>query len=268
MSLCLRPRDDQGQSLRGFEITTQPSAALSTQTDDFGNTHHVFNLHQEHDELRIVARSDVRSDVPDPLPLALPRKAWLEARSRARSFEHWDFASPSPLTRPSPALTAFMDRHQIEPVADPLTDLLRLSNTLHGTFRYEPGATTVESTTEHILETGRGVCQDYAHVMIAITRSWGVPCRYVSGYLDDTSLNAGTSVGTHAWVECLLPEIGWLGFDPTNNALADEHYIRVGVGRDYRDVSPTRGVLHGGGKTELEVDVLVRRLEGSTESSS
>ena len=267
MSLCLRPRDDQGQSLHGFEITTEPAATLNTRADHFGNTHHVFNLHQEHDALRIVGRSDVRSAVSDPLPLALARDAWLETRSSARSFEYWDFASPTALTRPGNALTAFMDRHQIAPVADPLTDLLRLSNTLHGTFRYEPGATTVESTTEHILETGRGVCQDYAHVMIAIARSWGVPSRYVSGYLDDASPNAATSVGTHAWVECLLPEIGWLGFDPTNNALADEQYIRVGVGRDYRDVSPTRGVLHGGGKTELEVDVSVRRVEGSWEES-
>ena len=268
MSLCLQPRNDRGQSLHGFELTTEPTAVLNKQTDHFGNTHHVFNLHQEHDELRIVGRSDVRSAVPDPLPLALPRDAWPETRSLARSFEHWDFATPSALARSSPALTAFMDHHQIAPIADPLTDLLRLSSTLHSTFRYEPGATTVESTTEHILETGRGVCQDYAHVMIAIARSWRVPSRYVSGYLDDASLRTGTPVGTHAWVECLLPEIGWLGFDPTNNALADEQYIRVGVGRDYRDVSPTRGVLHGGGKTELEVDVMVRRLEGEPKGSS
>ena len=268
MSLCLRPREDRGQSLHGFEITTEPAAVLSTRTDHFGNTHHVFNLHKEHDALRIVGRSDVRSAVPDPLPLALSRDAWPEARSWARSFDHWDFTSPSALTRPSAALTAFMDHHQVAPAADPLTDLLRLSNTLHSTFRYEPGATTVESKTEHILETGRGVCQDYAHVMIAIARSWGVPCRYVSGYLDDASLNTGTSVGTHAWVECLLPDVGWLGFDPTNNALADDQYIRVGVGRDYRDVSPTRGVLHGGGKTELEVDVVIRRVESSSETSS
>ena len=263
MTLCLRPREDQGQSLDGFEIKTEPAAVLNAQTDYYGNTHHVFNLHQEHDALRIVMHSDVRSAVPDPLPLALERDAWSEARSWSSSFEYWDFASPSALTRPTPALAAFIDRHQIAPVADPLTDLLRLSSTLHRAFRYEPGTTTAESTTERILETGCGVCQDYAHVMIAIARFWGIPSRYVSGYLADASLNAETSVGTHAWVECRLPEIGWLGFDPTNNALADEQYIRVGIGRDYRDVSPTRGVRHGGGETQLEVDVLVRCLEGS-----
>ena len=268
MTLCLQPRDDRGQSLHGFEIRTEPAAALNAQTDYYGNTHHVFNLHQAHDALRIVMHSDVCSAAPDPLPLALPRDAWREARSWSKSFEHWDFASPSALTRPTPALAAFVDSNQIAPVADPLTDLLRLSSTLHRVFRYEPGATTAESTTERILETGCGVCQDYAHVMIAIARSWGIPSRYVSGYMGDASPNAETSVGTHAWVECRLPEIGWLGFDPTNNALADEQYIRVGIGRDYRDVSPTRGVLHGGGETQLDVEVLVRCLERSPETSS
>ena len=268
MTLCLQPRDDRGQSLQGFEIKTEPAAVLNAQTDYYGNTHHVFNLHQEHDALRIVMRSDVCSAVPDPLPLALPRDAWREARSWSNSFEYWDFASPSALTRPTPALAAFVDRHQIAPVADPLTDLLRLSSTLHRAFRYEPGTTAAESTTERILETGCGVCQDYAHVMIAIARSWGIPSRYVSGYMGDASAHAETSVGTHAWVECRLPEIGWLGFDPTNNALADEQYIRVGIGRDHHDVSPTRGVLHGGGETELDVEVIVRCLQGSPESSS
>ena len=266
MTLCLQPREDRGQSLREFEIKTEPAAALSSQTDSYGNTHHVFSLHQKHDALRIVAHSDVRTAVPAPLPLALARDAWREARSAARAFEHWDFTSPSPLTRPTPALTALIDRHRIAPAADPLTDLLRLSSTLHRVFRYEPGVTTAESTMERILRTGAGVCQDYAHVMIAVARSWGIPSRYVSGYLGDTGLTE-TSVGTHAWVECLLPEIGWLGFDPTNNALADEQYILVGMGRDYRDVSPTRGVLHGGGETELEVEVRVRCLEGGPEMS-
>lgn len=263
MTLCLRPRDDHGQSVHGFEIRTEPAAVLHAQTDYYGNTHHVFNLHKQHDVLRIVMRSEVCSAAPDPLPLALAPDAWAEARSRANSFEYWDFASPSALTRPSPTLAGFIDRHQIAPVADPLTDLLRLSSTLNRAFHYQPGTTTAESTMERILETGRGVCQDYAHVMIAVARLWGIPSRYVSGYMADSSLNAEASVGTHAWVECLLPEVGWLGFDPTNNALADEQYIRVGVGRDYRDVSPTRGVRHGGGEAELEVEVLVRRVEDS-----
>ena len=119
----------------------------------------------------------------------------------------------------------------------------------------------MESPVEHILETGRGVCQDYAHLMIAIARSWGIPTRYVSGYLNptDQSGEQAPSNATHAWVECRLPELGWIGFDPTNQSFAGEGgKVHIAVGRDYHDVSPTRGVLQGGGATHLEVDVRTR----------
>ena len=118
------------------------------------------------------------------------------------------------------------------------------------------------SPIEHILETGRGVCQDYAHVMIAIVRSWGVPTRYVSGFVAASDALAGKvkHSATHAWLECLLPGIGWTGFDPTNRVLAGPAHVRVAAGRDYRDVSPTRGVFVGGGHSVLEVDVAIREL--------
>ena len=178
-------------------------------------------------------------------------------RSRRESCADWDFAHPSALVRPSPALAAFVDRHRIEPVDDPLESLLQLSHTLHHCLQYIPGSTSAESPVEHILETGRGVCQDYAHLMIAIARSWGIPTRYVSGYLnpdEQTQSNA-----THAWVECRLPGLGWVGFDPTNQSFAGKGgKVHIAVGRDYRDVSPTRGVLQGGGETRLEVNVRTR----------
>ncbi len=96
--------------------------------------------------------------------------------------------------------------------------------------------------------------------MIAIARSWGIPARYVSGYLSVTGQAGEQAPGnaTHAWVECLLPELGWVGFDPTNQSLADDRHVRIAVGCDYQDVSPTRGVFQGGGETRLEVDVRVR----------
>ena len=183
--------------------------------------------------------------------------AWEEIRSLGESCAYWDFTHPSALVRPSPALAAFADRHRIVPRDDPLESLLQLSHTLHHCLHYIPGSTTVESPVEHILETGRGVCQDYAHLMIAIARSWGIPARYVSGYLNPTDQFGEQTMGntTHAWVECRLPELGWVGFDPTNQSLADKRNVRIAIGRDYRDVSPTRGVLQGGGEIRLKVDV-------------
>ena len=112
---------------------------------------------------------------------------------------------------------------------------------------------------KRILETRRGVCQDYTHVMIALGRTWGIPSRYVSGYLHlEGAAGEQTPEGaSHSWAEFLLPDIGWLGIDPTNDCVADHRHVRVAVGRDYADAAPTRGTLFGGGAAELEVRVKV-----------
>ncbi len=261
MLLCLEPRENRGQRLLDFEIETQPPANLNRETDCFGNTRHLLDLHQTHQILEITTRSTVETVPAPPLPAHLHTGAWEEIRSRRESCAEWDFTHPSALVRPSPTLTEFVDRHGIAPMDDPLASLLQLSHTLHDCLQYIPGSTTAESPVEHIIETGRGVCQDYAHLMIAIARSWDIPARYVSGYLNPTDLSGASapSNATHAWVECRLPELGWVGFDPTNQSFAGEGgKVHIAVGRDYHDVSPTRGVLQGGGETHLEVDVRVR----------
>ena len=259
MLLCLEPRKGRGQRLLNFEIETQPPACLNRETDCFGNARHLLDLHQAHQTLEIATRSTVEAMPAPPLPRRLPTGAWEELCSRESSFADWDFTHSSALVRPSPALAAFVERHRIAPVDDPLESLLQLSHALHHCLHYIPGSTSAESPVEHILETGQGVCQDYTHLMLAIARSWGIPARYVSGYLhstqsDDQALNNAT----HAWVECWLPELGWLGFDPTNPSLAGTGSVCIAVGRDYRDVSPTRGVRQGGGATHLEIEVRMR----------
>ena len=259
MSLCLKPRDDSGQRLLHFEIVATPPAPLNGETDCFGNTKHVLNVHREHEALEITARSTVETAPATSLPGSLGACAWEEISSWARSFAHWDFTHASAFARPSPALAHFVDRLGISQGEDPLESLLRLADTLHHSFEYVPGSTSAVSPIEHILESGRGVCQDYAHVMIAIARSWGVPARYVSGYVHVSEAGEqAPGSATHAWVECLLPDLGWVGFDPTNRGLPDERHVRIGVGRDYRDVAPTRGVLTGGAESSLEVDVQMR----------
>ena len=265
MLLCLQPRADRGQRLLHFEIETRPPACLNPEADCFGNTRHVLNLHRAHRDLEILARSTVEAAPAPPLPERLGAGAWEEARSLGDAFAEWDFTHPSALARPSPALAAFVDRHRIEPGPDPLESLFRLSDTLHRVVRYLPGSTSAESPVDHVLETGQGVCQDYAHLMIAIARSWGIPTRYVSGYLRVTGQDREQAPenATHAWVECRLPGLGWVGFDPTNRSLAGEGHVRIAVGRDYRDVSPTRGVRQGGGEARLDVDVRVRTDAGA-----
>ncbi len=123
----------------------------------------------------------------------------------------------------------------------------------------------MDSTIDDILTSKEDVCQDYAHVLVAIARSWGVPTPYVSGYLYVTGDGSGqpgsaSRAATHAWAETRLPRVGWIGLDPTNRTLADQKYVRIAVGRDYRDVPPTRGVIEGGGDSQLEVDVRMTLL--------
>ena len=262
LSLCLKPRDDSGQRLLSFDVATDPPAPLNNETDFFGNTKQVMNIHREHESLELTSRATVERARPTALPDSLASGAWEEIRSWAESFSYWDFTHPSAFVQSSPALTAFVDELEIKPQDDPLKALLQLSDTLYRSFQYVPGSTSVVSPIEHILESRQGVCQDYAHVMIAIARSWKVPARYVSGYLyiDGQDAEGVPQAATHAWTECHLPGLGWIGFDPTNRCLADERHVRVAIGRDYQDVAPIRGVFVGGGEVRLAVDVRVRAI--------
>ena len=257
MSLCLMPRDDGGQRLLRFSISTDPPASMNSEADTYGNTKHVLNIHREHQFLEIATRSTVETTPPPDLPSSLAPNAWEKICRDRESLAHWDFTHDSAFVRPSPALTDFVERVGIKPTKDPLESVSLLSDNIYHALQYVPGSTSAVSPIEHALESGQGVCQDYAHVMIAIARSWGVPTRYVSGYLyvaGKDGEQARTSA-SHAWVECLFPDLGWVGFDPTNHCLADQRHVRVAVGRDYQDVSPVRGVLRGGGGARMEVEV-------------
>lgn len=280
MSLCMQPRSSVRQQLLHFALTIDPFTLYSVGLDPYGNTKHVFSVHQWHDSLKITARTTIETGPTARLPRSLAAGAWDTIRAWRDSFALWDFTHDSPLARSTPALTAFIEREGIEPADDPLQAVGMLSEKLHSVFDYVPGSTTAASPIDHILETGRGVCQDYAHVMIAIARSWDVPARYVSGYVHvtgegreqaqassqtQTLSQAQTSsqtphTATHAWVECRLPGLGWVGFDPTNQTLADDHHVTIAVGRDYQDVPPSKGVLHGFVDSVLEVDVRMRLL--------
>ena len=258
MSVCLRPQNDEGQQLLRFDLTTDPPTPHNPEPDAFGNTKHVLNIHREHDGLTVTAHSIVVVLPFEAAPESLGADAWDELRAVSEPFADWDFTHPTPLTMPSAELGAFMERTGLDSAAaDPLTALRALMSAIHDSFTYEKGSTSVGSPIDQMLATGKGVCQDYAHVMLAVARQWGVPSRYVSGYVDIGETRSGA---THAWVECRLPGLGWVGFDPTNGCLADHRHIRIGAGRDYQDVAPTRGVLHGSGATELAVEVRVRQL--------
>lgn len=262
MTLYLRPLRGRRQWVRSFSVRTNPGGALFDFTDPFGNTGHFLDRPTPHERMVVRARSRVELEPSAPLPDRLASGAWETVRGAARDPRLWAFAHPSRFVQPdSRPLRQFVSAQGLDPLDDPLATALALRSRLHQTFEYAPGATAVDSPIERILETGRGVCQDYAHVMASILRGWGVPCRYVSGYLgpEPESAEEEEAEGqSHAWVECWFPELGWTGFDPTNDS-GDDRHVRVAVGRDYADVPPSRGVYKGAAGSVLKTTVVVAR---------
>jgi transglutaminase-like putative cysteine protease len=260
MEIRMQPRSEGPQMLRSFQINTIPRSQLYAYTDHFGNAVYHFNVLRVHEELRIEAQAVIEIARHQPLPDKLDMLEWERFNNYNLTHDHFDLLEPSKFAFLSPLLAEFMRARGLEkPSDDPLTALVNLNTTIFEVFGYEPGATQVHSPIDHALSQKSGVCQDFAHIMIAIARSWGIPARYVSGYLyhrPKTQDRSGTDA-THAWIECYLPSLGWVGFDPTNNILADERHIRAAVGRDYADVPPTRGTFKGGAESELAIAVSV-----------
>jgi transglutaminase-like putative cysteine protease len=264
MELWMQPQKSATQRLVSFSLELDPPAQLFSYADSFGNAVYHFDVPQPHERLDIVAHSAVETQAPPPLPESLDRGEWDRVKSDFVQGECFDFLRPHGHAVMTDALARFIDERGIAELrhADPLSAAVRLNRVIYDAFDYETGVTEADSPIDHALAQGRGVCQDFAHIMIAICRSWGVPARYVSGYLFTDRSEGGDRSdpdATHAWVEVFLPSLRWVGFDPTNNTLAGERHIAVAVGRDYDDVPPSRGVYKGEAESQLAVGVSVRR---------
>ena len=263
MTLYVCPIRDRNQLLREFSVHTDPDGPLFEFVDSFGNTGHFLDRARSHERLTLTARSVVEVGPLATTPDRSSPGAWQALQRSVKTVELWPMVHPSHFVGWTAALDAFKTRHDIAPGDDPLASAKDLCARLHRVLAYAPGETWVDSTVDRILETGRGVCQDYAHLMIAILRGWGIPCRYVSGYLGPPARGVARCE-SHAWVECWFPDIGWLGLDPTNETEGDERHIRVAVGRDYADVPPTRGILRGVAGSILETEVSIERVAEAT----
>jgi transglutaminase-like putative cysteine protease len=259
MELRMQPRSEGPQTLRSFQISTNPRAQLYAYTDHLGNAVYHFNLLREHEELRIEAQAVVELGAFPQWPERLDDLEWGRYNNYNLTDDHFDMLGPSKFARLSPELLTFMKIAELEkPVGDPLTAIKTLTRAIYDSFEYQSGITEVHSPIEHALRERRGVCQDFAHIMIAIARAWGVPARYVSGYMYHRGAKDRSGAdATHAWVEAYLPSLGWVGFDPTNNILTGERYVRAAVGRDYNDVPPTRGTFKGAAESELSIAVAI-----------
>ncbi len=277
----LQPLVDGAQALQAFALDVDPGPdAIDTERDVFGNTRCLFSVVAPHRELRVRAVSRVALQ---------PRFAGLQAErsppweavaarlryvARAPLEPAVEFVQPSPWVPRLEPLRSWA-REVYRPGRAAADAALALMHRVHTEFRYDGAVTQVDTPLAEVFALRHGVCQDFAHVMIAAMRMLGLPARYVSGYLltqapADDGAGATAMVGadaSHAWVQAWVPGApgvpadGWLDLDPTNDLVPGAAHVRVAVGRDYGDVAPLRGVIHGGGAHALTVAVHTRVVD-------
>jgi len=261
MEVRMHPRSEGKQRCFVFQLSVNPRARIFGYTDFYGNLVHHFDLPSRHGHLTIISDALVNIDGPPSIPEVMEYEGWQDLEELVEKNDYWDMLMPSHFARSSPELEELAaeigatERNG----RSPLAFLRDIASGVHRSFNYVKKSTEVNSPIEDALRSRQGVCQDFAHIMIALVRNARIPCRYVSGYLYHSNDNSHPSAdgATHAWVEALLPSIGWVGFDPTINRLAGENHIRTAIGRDYADVPPTMGVMKGKADTQLQVRVRV-----------
>lgn len=259
MEVRKHPRSEGPQRCLSFQLSVTPKARQFSYRDYMGNVIYHFNVPGYHRQLMMVAESVVDVGFPAPLPSSLGSKSWGDLDVEVARGDFWEMLMPSHYVRFTPALEAFARELGAERRLDPLSLVLELNEAVCKSFEYVPRSTNVDSPIDVAIVSRKGVCQDMTHVMTALLRRLRIPCRYVSGYLYHSRQNEDRSAdgASHAWIECFLPELGWIGLDPTNNLVAANRHIRTAIGRDYADVPPTRGMFKGNTSSELTVSVRV-----------
>ena len=265
METRMHPRSDEYQRCLSFQLSVSPRCRVFSYRDHLANHVHHFDIPGPHEQLVIVAESLVEMEEIAPIPSFLAPDAWAELDTMVRDGDYWEFLFPSEFSQPTAKLNRLAEDLQVSRRDDPLMVLPDLNERIYRYFDYVPKSTAVDSTIDTAIEQRTGVCQDFAHVMLALVRSrLRIPCRYVSGYLHHSHNDRDRSVSsaTHAWVEALIPQLGWVGFDPTNWLIAGSRHIRTAIGRDYSDVPPTPGSYRGRANTERTCAVRVQPSEG------
>jgi transglutaminase-like putative cysteine protease len=268
----LTPRALPWQRLLSHALQIDPPAdERHDAPDGFGNTVTHFSLHGAHRVLRVRMQAVVEVG---------PRRHLYSKRSAPMSWEHvrdlirssTDDLEPVQMSQatvllPMSAAAAAYALPSLQAGRDWLDAVIHLMQRIHHDFEFSPASTTVSTSVDEVLQQRSGVCQDFAHLMLACLRSHGLPARYVSGYLlTDAPPGQSRLMGvdaSHAWASAYSPEHGWVELDPTNNQLADQRYITLAYGTDFADVVPLRGVILGGGQQTMRVSVSVSPLDGT-----
>ena len=245
MEARMNPRTDSNQHCLMFSLSVSPRCRVFSYRDHLGNNVQHFDIPGEHNQLVIVAESVVEQQVLPDVPRFLSPDAWEALDDLVEAGDYQEMLLPSTFAVETPALTLLAKQMGVTRRDDPLMLVQELNQRLFDYFEYVPRSTRVDSPIDE--------------AMIALLRHVRIPARYVSGYLyrSREDHDRSTPDATHAWVDVLLPYLGWVGFDPTNNLVAHHRHIRTAVGRDYADVPPTHGIFRGKADSELYVAVHV-----------
>jgi transglutaminase-like putative cysteine protease len=267
VSQCLNevritPRGMMEQAVRKSKIAVDPAPAfLHHRKDYFGNDVSVFAVFERHDKLVATSRSLVevleRPIAPSTLPWEAASEA-LQAKADEECLEASEFVYNSPYVPLFPEMLKFA-RKTFEPNRPLLEAVTELNHRIKKEFVYDQSSTSIDSPLPEVLRKKRGVCQDFAHVMIGALRSLRLSARYVSGYVRSGPKFQGAQA-SHAWVSVFIPGNGWIDFDPTNDLIVSDSHITLAWGRDYGDVTPVKGVTLGGGGQTIGVEVYVKPL--------
>ena len=276
VSLChsivhLKPRQSERQQCLSSHLRIDPGPAVNREHQDFfGNRVNYFSIQQSHDALEVTAVSEVEVGLQDlPEPAATP--AWEVARDCLHQHRKPTMNAARIFTLASPLIPLNSAARDYaagsftrgRPILEAGIDLM---GRIFRDFAYDPHFTTIATPVAEVMAHRRGVCQDFAHLAISGLRGLGLAARYVSGYLETLpppgQAKLQGSDASHAWFSLMIPDLGWVDFDPTNDLLPGEQHITTAVGRDYQDVTPMHGIFYGGGGHELTVAVDVNRVEG------
>ncbi|HWB54011.1 MAG TPA: transglutaminase family protein, partial [Tepidisphaeraceae bacterium] len=259
MELRMSPRQEEGQRRLAFNLAIGPATTVFSYFDWLGNTVHALTINAFHKHVRVVATSvvEINRAIPDVENL---QDTW-PIGPQSLDYSMYDYLQLNGPIVDCPELQQLSSRFNDRRGQSLGKLALDLTQSINEQFVYEKGVTTAASPITDLLQHGRGVCQDFTHLLIGLARKLGIPARYVSGVIHrDDGHDFRGHAQTHAWCELLFPSVGWIGFDPTNNCLAGPNFVKVAHGRDFRDVPPNRGVYRGTAKETIAVAVSIREL--------
>lgn len=267
------PTSDDRQQLIAYRVTVSPSARALAYTDYWGTRVDAIGVREPHDVLEIVAEAAVETGRRRPI-VAIP--TFDDLRDPSFLDLHSEYLAPTRHTEWGRSTKAQAERLVELNGPDVVRTVLALHGLVGARLSYVPGSTFIGIEVEKVLEGGKGVCQDYAHLAVALCRSVDIPARYVSGYLftrndatgEEVEDGGVARVQTHAWFEAAIPGFGWFPLDPTNRTEVASRHVKIGHGRDYDDVPPLRGLYSGTAVPHVDATVEIRRMDATRIPSS